>query len=204
MVRRGLEGSGLGAIGLGRKKIETDFKNRVNRKNIGEAEFNYHFAYDHSTDPVTVSIAITITGKAVFEDFRPDDAEQKIEFICNPGSCYTILSELTDSDIYFKIKNFYSDILDNCLGKTTSEQQAYVFRYNKPIPMLTWSSGHIEKSEEYIRNLPESSVKANLEDLAKQIIYGILEYAYHAKDESGVKMHQYARALEKKLIKEPE
>lgn len=188
MIKRGIEGSGLSSIGAGAIAV---YKELVYSQHKGDAEFDFKT----NTDPVS----ITITGKAVFEEFKTREDLKKIEFICNPGSCYTILSDLTTSEIYLRIRNFYFDILDDCFGKTTSEQQDYVFRFNKPISMITWSSVHIEKSEEYIRSLPESSVDANLKDLAMQIISGILEYAYHAKDESGVKMHQYAKALLKKL-----
>jgi hypothetical protein len=188
MVRRNIN-SAFGGLPIGARYI---YEKLIADQNIGDARF---FASDTISEP----IIIEITGKAVFESSFTELRDKKIDFNCKPGSCYTVLSELTASDLYLRIKNFYCDILDNCLGKTTSEQQDYVFRFNKPNSMIPWPSGHIEKSEEYIRSLPESSVDANLKDLAMQIISGILEYAYHAKDESGVKMHQYAKALLKKL-----
>ena len=189
MVRRGIKGSGLEIIGVGAIAV---YEELVYSQHKGDAKFVFNI----KTDPVE----ITITGKAVFDEFKPKEYLEKIKFICNPPDSFcTILSELTDSDIYLIIRNFYFDILDNCLGKMILEEQEYVFRFNKPISMIPWSSDHIEKSEEYIRNLPESSVYANLEDLAMQIKRGILEYAFHAKDESGVKMHQYADVLLKKL-----
>lgn len=181
-------GSGLDTLGIGAIHL---YRELVEGQNKGYAKFGF----DTNSDPVKV----TITGKAVFEDFEIREVPKKIEFVCNPGSCCTMLSKLTVSEIYLRIKSFYSDILDNCLGKTISEQQDYLFRFNEPNSMLPMASGFIEDSEEYIRNLPESSIDANHEDIVKQIIYGILEYAYHAKDESGVKMHQYANALMKKL-----
>jgi hypothetical protein len=191
MVGRGKKGSGLGAIGVGEIAIIAEYEKLVKRENKGDAKFRYDFQAD--------IVFINITGKAVFEDLKTIEGKWKIEFVRSHGNFLTILSDLSVSEIYFKIKNFYYDILDNCLEKTASEQQDYVFRFNKPISMIPWSSGHIEKSKEYIRNLPESSIDANLEDLVMQIIRGILEYAYHAKDESGVKMYQYANALMKKL-----
>lgn len=190
MVKRG-EASGLGSIGVGSANI---YEKLVKSQNVGKATFRCKLNTENDT------VYVTVKGKAVFKDFKNTQDNREIKFTCNPPENFcTILSELTASDIYLRIKNFYCDILDNCLGKTTSEQQDYVFRFNKPISRIRWSSGHVEKSEEYICNLPESSEHANLKDLAMQIISGILEYAHHAKDESGVEMHQYAKALLKKL-----
>lgn len=188
MIKRNSSGTVLSTIGVGAIAI---YREQINSQNSGDAVFEYNII----SDPVIVEI----TGKAVFEEFETKEVPKKIEFKCNPDSCYTILSDLINPEIYFRIKNFYNDILDNCLGKATSEQHDYVFRFNEPNSMRPLASGLIEESEKYIRNLPESSNRANLEDLIGQIISGLLEYAFHAKDEYGVKMHQYAIALKKKL-----
>jgi len=47
--------------------------------------------------------------------------------------------------------------------------------------------------------LPENATHGELEDLVVQILDVVLAYALRARDEYGVKMHQYASALKKKL-----
>lgn len=172
MVRIGR--SGFAPLGIGRAGIENNFKSQVDRKNLGNAEFKYYFDWDNGTNLVPVIITITITGKAVFKDFKKEDfimAATKIvdiKFELNPDSDCTILSDLSVPEIYLRIKNFYDEVL-NIDG-------------NK------------------IANLPQKPTDAQMLDLVDQInIRGFLVYARSEKDKYEVRLEQYANALKEKL-----
>lgn len=93
MVRQYIKGTGLSAIGVGSIAVCRDI---INKQNVGEAVFGY----DTISDPIVV----TITGKAVFEDFKIVEGERPMELVCNPGSYCTILSKLAVPEIYLRIK----------------------------------------------------------------------------------------------------
>jgi hypothetical protein len=186
MVKKYKERSGLSSIGVAAIAV---YEEIVNGEPRGDAKFNYEIQAD--------TVVVTITGKAVFlEDIITNSNQRTIKFVCNPGSYCTILSKLSVSDIYLRIKNYYNIVLYNCLNKTAKEQQKFLFGENH---FLSLSSGLIEESEVYIRNLPIKPNNIQLKDLILKIEKGILEYANHAKDEYGVEMVQYAKALENKL-----
>ena len=102
MVRRVIKGSGLSALGIGAIAVCRDI---ITRQHVGDAVFNY--------DTVSDPIVVTINGKAVFEDFKINCEERPMELVCNPGSYCTILSKLTVSEIYMRIKNFYDEVLNS-------------------------------------------------------------------------------------------
>ena len=102
MVKKNIGGSGLSAIDVGSIAV---YKKLVYSQHKGEATFNFNII----SDPVR----ITISGNAVFEEFKTREDLKKIEFICITGSCYTILSDLTTSEIYLRIKNFYDKVLNS-------------------------------------------------------------------------------------------
>ena len=167
----------------------------IEKKNIGNASFFFRLK-----DSVYF---IDITkGKAVFEDIEITEEDELSEFreILRFGTGnYTILSELSTDDIYERTKNFYKEILTHCIDKSVNEQHEYLFRFNEPNLNRLIPTGVIGNSEKYLKNLPNNPIKEDFENLINQIISGDLEYAFHAKDEYGVKMHQYAIALKKKL-----
>jgi len=74
-------------------------------------------------------------GKAVFENIEISEVDEleayrdRIKF--GTGN-YQILSQLTIDEIYLRIKSFYNDVLDNCLGKTAKEQEDFLFRFTHP------------------------------------------------------------------------
>lgn len=199
MIQRGVEGDGLSAIGIGAQFV---FEGMINSQIIGDARFKC------VTKP---DFLVTITrGNALFVDFEPiiNGEVVKIEFKCNPGTSCRLLNKLA---VYEVIKNFYNDVLDNCLGKTCEEQNGYLFRYNQPGSKRNYYSNnlpeHINSSEDYIRSLPDEPTDKQFGDLAEQVIYGKkgisggleygchLEYGFHAKDEFNIEMNVYAKAI---------
>lgn len=176
-------------IQIGRTQVFKPYKTWLERKDTNDAIFDICF---DGSDAI-----VEITGKAVFEDFETTESDPKIERkIFAPGSHYTIIFDLTVDDIYLRINNFYINILEKCLGKTIEDQEVILFGENS---FYSLKPGLIENSAVYIRYLPVVPTQVQLDDLVKQIIFGgILEYAYHAKDDYGVEMGQYAKVLGKK------
>lgn len=184
MVKRGIERSGLSSIGIGEVAI---YKELVYSQHIGDARFDFNIT--------TVSVLVTITkGNALFVDFEPiiNGKVLKIEFKCQLGSSCRFLSKF---DVYKIIKSFYTDILDNCFGKTCEKQNNYLFRYNEPRSKRYFPNlpERINRSEEYIRNLPDEPTDSELVDWANKVM--INNYGYHAKDEFGFEMNEYAKAI---------
>lgn len=171
-------------LGVGRTQIHKPYKTWLEKKDTNRAIFDMFF------NPYVI---FEITGKAVFEDFDRVEGDPEISRnMLEPGSPYTIISDLSTDEIYLRIKIFYTQVLDRCLGKSAEEQEVILFGKNNHFSM---TPGLIEASEEYIRRMTLYPTDSTLQDLAEKILSGILEYAFHAKDEYGVKMNQYARAL---------
>lgn len=95
--------SGLGIIGIGGSFI---YENWLKKKDTNNAIFD---AFREGNGYV-----IEIIGQAVFEDWEDISDNENVpeNFIFDPFSFHTILSELDVSEIYLRIKNFYDDVLN--------------------------------------------------------------------------------------------
>lgn len=176
-------------LGVGRCNFYMDNKIWLHKKDTNNAIFDLFF-----DEP---EVVVEVTGKAVFEDFNTNNCEPPMDRnIFEPGSAVTILSELSTGEIYLRIRYFYLSVLDKCLEKITQTQEVILFGVNKRFPMAL---GLIEDSEATIRSMTLYPTDTDLRALADNILSGILEYAFDAKDEYGVKMSQYAKALKKRL-----
>jgi len=144
---------------------------------------------------VTINGDMTIQNRDFLSAF---EEKWKYKVILNVSGKLLVLDELSQEEIYQRIKKFYNKVLDNCLGKSVKEQEIYL--YGSQVSFGVLKPGVIEASEEYIRGLPDTHEKADLNDLCEQIRSGKLEYGYHVADEYSVKMKVYMEIL-KKLIK---
>lgn len=96
--------TGLGSIGIGGTYI---IENWLKKKDTNNAIFD---AFSDNNNYV-----IEIIGQAVFEDLNDisDNEKRPENFIFDPFSFYTILSDLSVSEIYLRIKNFYDKVLNS-------------------------------------------------------------------------------------------
>jgi len=154
---------------------------------------------------------IDFVGDAVLED-NGIKGRFKIKIGEHKGHI-TIINQLTQEELYSRIRNYYNNVLDNCLGKTNEEQQ--VFLYGEANRVIETQSGtivislghdYIKNSATYIRSLPVNIPPDDkIKELVNQILSGkgngSLEYGFYAVDEYSVEMNQYADALKKRLIK---
>jgi hypothetical protein len=153
---------------------------------------------------------IDVEGNIVLDDYEIKELF-KVKFGIVTGRI-TILSELSKEELYSRVRKFYNDVLDNCLGMTNEEQQVFLYgEANRAIEtqsgtiILGLGQDNIKISEDYIRSLP---VNLPPDDKIKELVNHILsgkekwnlEYGYHAVDkEYSVEMHQYAKAIGKLL-----
>jgi hypothetical protein len=73
---------------------------------------------------------------------------------------------------------------------TNSEKSEYIFGNGRKS-----SVDYVDNSKTYLKNLPEMPSLQDSIDLAKNVIYKSLEYAYHDKDDYGIKKGAYAHYL---------
>jgi hypothetical protein len=109
-----------------------------------------------------------------------------------------ILDKIDKDILYERIRYYYNQVLDNCLDKSLEEQYKYLFPESRITifpPPVYLKKGEIERSEQYIRNLPDNPSIEQMDEFAEKIISGNLEYGYYAEDKYGIIMKQYAEEL---------
>ncbi len=148
------------------------------------------------------------SGDLVLRSLKKDLIKAKfgvsdVKLTSHEGSHVTILDQLTEPELYSRIKVFYREVLKHCPGKTPDEQSDFLFgpeeRTRRAKLCVSLKEGAVEASEEYILSLGNSPSAGQIGNLCKQIKQGLLEYADHSTDEYAVMMIWYAEELDSRM-----
>jgi hypothetical protein len=143
------------------------------------------------------AVTINVEGDVVLGDFNGNIEGTNVKF-GNVTGHITILDQLTPTEIYARIREFYKKIIDNCIGKSHIEQEKYLsdlLETNRSFTLFNLKHGAIEAIEDYILSLPDEPSPEQIVELIKQVKQGSLEFLSQFKNDKSVEIKQYAKAL---------
>lgn len=105
-------------------------------------------------------------------------------------------SKITWEEAYKKISNYSKDFMSKWLAMNDASKENFIFGNGSRAGL----SGikYVNDSEKYVSELLNSVTKQEALKLAKEVIYGKLEYLYHEKNNL-YKMSAYAHYIVEKI-----
>jgi len=100
------------------------------------------------------------------------------------------VQNVTHEEAYNRIKCYYSDFIKGYNKLNDAEKKEHIFGNGR-----SCSPNYVNNSTDYISALPKDPKLAESIDLAKNVLCGKLEYAYHDQDKNSVKIAAYAHYI---------
>lgn len=100
------------------------------------------------------------------------------------------VQNFTHEQVYERIKNYYSNIINKWNKITDSEKTKYVFGNGHKCSMQ-----YVNESSKIIHSLKYNPTISDSIELAINVIRNHLEYSYHDEDNYGIKMGEYAHYI---------